>query len=286
MKTKIYCNTHPQCKECPILPKGEFRYIEKEEGKNFQFTNEKYYTLVFILHGGINLSCNQFIDIPFHAGEMCIIPVSARCIWNTLENTEALILSGEDYLNQYDKIIPQLHAEDWLNSKDSLEKLKIRKPLKQFLSSVKTYLDDGLTCPALHQALQYQLSLLFRAYYSQEEIINFFAPMIKHNREFELFIMNNYLKMKGVKEFVDLSGLSLSVFNRKFKAHFGESPYQWMIKQKSKHIMHELLTKNKSISSIIKEFNFSDASHFNKYCKSMFGASPSEIRKHKTVIDT
>ena len=92
--------------------------------------------------------------------------------------------------------------------------------------------------------------------------------------------MENYLKMKGVKEFVDLSGLNVNTFNRKFKAHFGMSPYQWMIKQKSKHILHSLKTSDKSIADIMREFEFSDASHFNRYCKNVFGETPSDIRKN------
>ena len=86
--------------------------------------------------------------------------------------------------------------------------------------------------------------------------------------------------MKGVKEFVDLSGMNLSTFNRKFKTHFNQSPYQWLIKQKSKHIYHELSTTNKSLATIARDFHFADASHFNRYCKAMFGASPSKIREN------
>ena len=115
-----------------------------------------------------------------------------------------------------------------------------------------------------------------------EELVPFFFPTVRRTHAFESFIMNNYLKVKGVQEFVDLSGMNLSTFNRKFKSHFKQSPYQWLIQQKSKHIYHDLSATNKTFAAIAREYDFSDASHFNRYCKAMFGASPSTVRKRRT----
>ena len=130
----------------------------------------------------------------------------------------------------------------------------------------------------MHTMKRQELSLLFRGYYTQDEIYPFSLPIVSETHEFKSFVMDNYLKMKGLKEFVDLSGMNLSQFNRKFKSHFKESPYQWLIKQRAKSVYQELSLTNKSFIAIAKEFHFSDASHFNRYCKSMYGASPSKIR--------
>lgn len=286
MKTKIYFDTRSECQQCDQLKTSEFRYIEASEGEQQEFISERAYTLIFLLTGSLTISCNEFTNVPFHAKEICLLPISAQCTWVAVENSTAILLSGNNDNSYCDRLSLQRHAQTWLDAEDKFEMLKIRPRMLQFLYTVKNYLNDGITCPQMHFVKQREFSVLLRAYYSHQEIVNFFLPTIRYNRDFELFIMNNYLNMKGVQEFVDLSGLNVGTFNRKFKAQFGMSPYQWMIKQKAKHVLHELAIKDKSIADIMREFEFSDASHFNRYCKAMFGGSPSEVRKRAKKQNT
>lgn len=288
METKNYFHTRSECQQCNLIKTSEFRYVEITKGEQHEFISEKVNTIIFILTGSMRISCNQFTNVLFHPKEMCLLPISAQCTWVAVEDSTAIILSGSNDNSYCDRISLQQHAQTWLDAADKFEKLIIRPRLLQFLHTVKNYLNDGITCPQMHFVKQREFSVLLRAYYTHMEIVEFFLPTVRYNRDFEIFIMNNYLKMKGVKEFVDLSGLNVGTFNRKFKAQFGISPYQWMIKQKSKHVLHELTVKSKSIADVMRDFEFADASHFNRYCKAMFGASPSEIRKHakKESTDT
>lgn len=280
MKCKNYLDTNIECKQCPHSKKVEFKYIDSKKGVRTGFTCEKAYTLIFVLSGEVTISCNELANTTFRTKEICLLPISAHCAWETKENTTAIVVFGNDDNNYCDTVSLKQHGGSWLNTEEKFGKLKIKPRLLEFLHTIKKYLQDEINCPQLYETKQKELAMLFRIYYPHEDIIEFFLPIIKYNHDFELFIMENYLKMKGVKEFVDLSGLNVNTFNRKFKAHFGMSPYQWMIKQKSKHILHSLKTSDKSIADIMREFEFSDASHFNRYCKNVFGETPSDIRKN------
>lgn len=241
---------------------------------------EDNYTLIFILSGEVLVSCNEFVNVRFQTGEIMLCPMNSSCIWETIDDVKSIVLKGKPELPPCDEKSLRERADLWLNAVSTFQPLPIRSRLTDFLETIRVYLDDGIMCPYLHKSKMLELSMIFRAYYSPEELVSFFFPAVRYTHEFELFVMNNYLKMKGVKEFVDLSGMNLSTFNRKFKTHFNQSPYQWLIKQKSKHIYHELSATNKSLATIARDFHFADASHFNRYCKAMFGASPSKIREN------
>lgn len=278
MKQDLCFSQHRHCRLCTEIPTRGFRYIETQKGEKYVFEMVNTYTLAFILEGKALVSCNEFIDIPFVGGQMVLWPANSNCSWESLSNTRAIVMESDNEVLDCDKTALRRHADLWLNAVPEFKGLAIKPRVEEFLQTIKNYLSDGITCPGIYKTKQRELSLLFRAYYTAEEVLQFFIPTIRRTMEFETFVMDNYLKTKGVKEFVDLSGMNLSTFNRKFKAHFNESPYQWLIKQKSKHIYYALTATHKTISAIAKEFHFADASHFNRYCKAMFGNSPSKIR--------
>lgn len=278
MRPKLYFSKHTDCRVCTETTELGFRYFEATKGEKYIAEKADTYTVVFFLEGKALVTCNEYKDVPFHGGQIALWPIHAKCEWQSVTNTSGIILLGDNDLSACDRKVIKEHADLWLEVVPGFRGLPIRPRLMEFLYGVKNYLEDGITCPCMHKIKQRELSTIFRAYYSQDELLSFFLPTVRNNHDFEWFVMNNYLKMKGVKEFVDLSGMNLSTFNRKFKSHFKETPYQWIMKQRAKHIYTELANSDRSFSSIAKEFHFSDASHFNRYCKSMYGTSPSGIR--------
>lgn len=279
LEERCLLKQHLNCGVCKVGIRGGFKFSETKKGEKYTFDLFGGFTLVFLLKGKAVVSCNEFIGKPVEAGEMILFPKSSSCSWISEIDTASIVLEGGGETPICDSKALREHAEKWLNVVPAFLTLPIRTRLVQLLESVKSYIEDGIDCPHMYKAKEMELSSLLRAYYTPEELMNFFMPTVCNTHEFETFVMNNYLNMKGVKEFVDLSGMNLATFKRKFKSHFKMSPYQWLIKQKSKHIYYELSATDKSFTTIARDFKFTDPSHFNRYCKTMFGATPSQIRK-------
>lgn len=278
MKCQIHFDEFAVCKGCEAKLNEYFEYKEYKKGYIYTGENPTNYILFFVISGKLQINCNDENILTFNQQEIGLIPLGYSYKWEVIEDSSVITLCGTKDISPCDQFAAKYQNNQWLNVKPSFTSIPIRPRIGDFLNSIRNYLTDGINCPQMHCAKTRELSALFRAYYSIDELAEFFITMIKNTKEFEIFIMQNYQKMKGVKEFVNLSGMNVSTFIRKFKDHFGETPYQWMIKQKSKKILHELSTSSKSIADIMREYDFSDASHFNRYCKAFFGASPTELR--------
>ncbi|MCG8582511.1 MAG: AraC family transcriptional regulator [Bacteroidales bacterium] len=92
------------------------------------------------------------------------------------------------------------------------------------------------------------------------------------------FVENNFTNNVSLEKFAEMSGRSLSTFNREFKKAFNSSPHKW-IKQKRLELAKNLLTHtNKKASDVCLEVGFEDLAHFSRSFKSHFGLNPSEIK--------
>lgn len=278
-KESIFYDEYELCRICTEKTERGFQFMRVKAGDNCLFEEQEAYTIIFLLAGCIKVIDGEGVSSELSGGEMTMLTRNDIYRCYALTDMECIVLKGHDTLSFCDQKGVTDHIEKWLNGV-SLKRVLIIKPrLMEFLLCVSNYLNDGITCPYMHKTKETELSTLFKAYYTFDEMTSFFLMYVRQSHEFEMFVMRNYLKMKGVKEFVDLSGMTLAAFNKKFKSHFKETPYQWLIKQKSKHIYHELSATYKSFTTIAREYHFTDPSHFNRYCKTMFGASPSQIRE-------
>lgn len=156
--------------------------------------------------------------------------------------------------------------------------LRMDNPMLRFVESVLFYLERGIYCDYLQEAKAVEIFIIFRFFYTPDELAFFFHPVLYKDLAFDTLVRTNYEKAKTVQELSDLCGYSLSNFKKIFAKHFGISPYQWMLQQKSSKIKARLLDKSIPIKSIAHEFGFVDQSHLNAYCKQYLNATPLQIR--------
>ena len=92
------------------------------------------------------------------------------------------------------------------------------------------------------------------------------------------FMENNYTLNLSLNQFAELSGRSLSTFNRDFRKTFNLSPHKW-IKQRRLELAKKLLLQTaKKASDIYLDVGFEDLAHFSRSFKSHFGQNPSEVK--------
>jgi len=114
---------------------------------------------------------------------------------------------------------------------------------------------------------------------TKEEMASFLSPILNRHLDFKSFILRHYQEVKTVDELAEMCHISIRSFNRKFNESFGDSPYSWMLKQKSRYVRNRLADGKIPFADIIKEFGFSSPAHFTTYCKKYFGCSPTQLRR-------
>lgn len=116
-------------------------------------------------------------------------------------------------------------------------------------------------------------------YYSRDEIINFFCSILCNKNDFKQNVLKNYTRDSSVSDLALKCNMSLKTFTRRFKENFGETPYQWLLKQNIREIRMKLADPNIQIKDIAFEFGFASASHFSNFCKTQMNESPQAIRE-------
>lgn len=262
----------------PVRKTG-FRYHEVDEKQGFIPGKEDYNHLIFLVEGKMRVSCNEFARKVFQTGETILIPVAADVKCTCLSPCRILTFSFDFF--EFTKDIDYLRV--LCKTRDSLSydfiPLPIRLPLEKFIHLVTTYIKQDMDSPLLHDIKKQELSILFQTFYSMEEIASFFHPLIGPSPEFRFRVLRIYRKVLHVADFAKLFQMEAKTFTRQFKEEFDESPYQWLLDQKSKHILFKLTESNDSLDDIRKEHGFKFPSHFSRFCRDQFGDTALQLRK-------
>ncbi len=96
-------------------------------------------------------------------------------------------------------------------------------------------------------------------------------------RNMTSLMLENYKSNLTVSDFADLSGRSLSTFNREFKRKYGKPPKQWLIEQKMFEA-NKLLANGSNVTNCALEVGYSNVSHFIKAYRTIHGKTPKELK--------
>ncbi|MCS2597991.1 AraC family transcriptional regulator [Bacteroides fragilis] len=158
----------------------------------------------------------------------------------------------------------------------------MKEEMKSLVYQIKNYVDVGINCHHLYLLKYKEMQLLFKHFYTQEEIAQIFYMSLGNSPLFVEIILGNYSKVKTSKELAHLLGYSMRQFEKLFKENFDETPYKWMQERKVKQILQKLKDPDIPLKQIMYEFKFNTSSHFNFYCKKHLGGTPMQVRNgHK-----
>jgi AraC-like DNA-binding protein len=274
----LYPQEHLTCKNYVSDFHIGFSYKTVPQGGTFQSSDKYYSHFIFIQAGEMMASCNEFRNHYCREGEMVFIPQDAEFTAEAITDLKYILLSFDNQFTLCDQLEFEALPHD--TSKPPIfNKIDVRQPMQAVLDSVMFYLEHKIQCKHLHAMKQKEVFLILRAFYTKEEVARFLAPMLNHNMDFKAFILQHYQEVKTVEELAGMCEMSVRSFNRKFNEYFNDSPYSWMLKQKSRHIKTRLADGKTTFSTIIKDYGFSSPAHFTTYCKKQFGQSPSRLRK-------
>ena len=257
-----------------------FKIVTPSKGEVYVGTKKTHNSMVFMLDGEVEFSYNEFLNRNFKKGDLFFVPQSAEMFGKALTKSKMLVLT---FNNRVESLCDNCCLSDYSSHKLDVDydfkPLKLTPSILKFANIMEYYIDTELRCSFMHELKQKELFILMSNSYSPNELIEFFYPIVGSNPDFKSTIFEMYSEGLSVQQFAQKFGMSYTGFLRKFKAEFGEPVQDWMLKQKAKHIKLKLSIPGTTISDIVNQFQFTDASHFTKYCHKYFGCTLSALIK-------
>lgn len=256
-----------------------FQYVELGSGEVLEGERKPVHHLFFVLEGEVSVQCDAFDKIEVKADEIVFLPKASSCRIKVVEDTVLVSFSFEKIVYFCDKYSLQSLCVHARQKEYQFQSLVMKESIREFLLLLGGYLRDGLSCNHLHEIKEKELFILFRSYYTKDELASFFFPIVGADIDFKNKVLECSLNAKNAGELAQLMGIPLPGFRKMFAENFGEPVYQWMLKQKSQNILYQLMVSDIDMKTIAYELGFSSLPHFSNFCIKRFGLSPTELKK-------
>ena len=93
------------------------------------------------------------------------------------------------------------------------------------------------------------------------------------------YIHKNYMNDICLSELANITHLSISALERRFKKYLAKTPKQFINEVRLEHARRLLVESNSDIATIANQSGFSDPSYFSRQFKRLFGQLPSSFRQ-------
>jgi AraC-like DNA-binding protein len=241
--------------------------------------------LVFVVEGECVITCGQFLNNIIAKKELIFLPSYTIRSIIAEKDCQVLICSFDFPFDVCVKStlqeIKELPSEDM---EYDFSPTTIKEELWSFVNSLIMLLKQKINCKHVHEIKQVEMFLLFKFFYTKEELKWLFYEFGKKDQSFLYFIMQNYKKVKNINELVKLYGGSRTNFESQFKKVFNEPPGHWMLKQLAERIKYKAADPDITIKELVDTFNFNSMTHFFRFCQRHFGCTPTELINRKGLI--
>ena len=251
-------------------------YFELEKGKYFGAEQTSTHQLLIFVEGSCIVNYKNFTNRNFGMGQMVFIHRLSGYSAEVREKLHLLVISFEAPIGKYDKQLLNSQIQ-YSGAKYDFEPTHVYYPLTEYFHLLIYCLQKGIDSPLFCEQKYQELFLYLTVFYTKEEMSHLFYETIGKSFKFREFVYTHYANVSTLNELIDLSSMSRAVFFRKFKEEFGETAYQWMLKQKCCKILNYLEQPEMTIKEIIDKFRFSSFSNFNRFCKNNYGCSPTQL---------
>lgn len=103
------------------------------------------------------------------------------------------------------------------------------------------------------------------------------------------YVRNNYMQNICLEELADISHLSISALERRFKKFLGKTPKQFINEVRLENARRLLIETNIAIATVANDAGFTDHSYFSRQFQKLFKQSPSAFRQehcsNEIIID-
>ncbi len=280
----LYVNEHQSCKNYQVEIDTGFKYLEVPPGTHVYEPKLQYNNVVILIEGECIISCNQYDNRKISSSEMVLLPRGALVDAYTQKDCKLLLFSFGMVRNVCDVNMLQSYYDLCNDVHYDFTPLEIRHPLNEFIDLLVFCLKSGMNCAHLHEIKHKEFFLYLRGFYTKEEIVQLFFPIMGKKLKFKDMVLKNYSKAENVEELIELLKMSKNAFYAKFSKEFGMSPRQWMLKQIRHQVFIKAAIPNITIKELMDLFNFDSPVQFNRFCMREFNCTPGELIKQQQEV--
>ena len=253
--------------------------LKRSQEKEFtSSTNE----IIFVVKGNINFTLlSIYKSRKIEKGHFIFLPAGGKVRCKAFASSQMLLMRLTDSINLCNMYsIEQLYSEmNNIEKPEGIFALNVNPRLQHFVEGLVHTWNDGLKCRNLFIADITKILTIIRHYYSKEELCWFFYSVLSPNTAFSKYVRMHHLKFRNVKDIAKSMNMSSQQFSRRFVSVFNQPPFEWMQQEKARLIYNEICTSEKPYKEIASDFGFSLQENFIRFCRTVFGAIPSDIRK-------
>lgn len=279
MTTETHINRNRVCEGYTGDSKAQFILNTVKAGGRIDTANHDFNNLLVVLEGRLMAGYNEHRDIELGKDEMIFLPAYSVTRIQAVTDAKVMVGTFNFPSDAYSSRTMQSLWELRLRTQFYFSSVPVKPVLKQYLDLLARYLNDGLQCDRLHEVKEKEIFMIFMWYYSDQEFVRLFYPIIVKSLDFRTMVMKNYTKAKSVSELAYMVGMSRSKFDYKFREEFGMSAKEFMQERMAAKIRYYMTKPGVTVKDIMTQCGFSSFTQFYRFCKKQFGESPSEIMR-------
>lgn len=254
---------------------ARFKHISLSAAESMHNISNKSNHVFFLMDGALHVVLDNR-DIYIQTGQAIFIGRNARpyvratrqstVVW--LEFTNRILLGGGDTLSKTAAAAPP--------QEDDIPVLDLTPTLLAQLRSMPL-----MESPCYHMCRQYELYMLMRHEYSDQQVACFFRVILRAQDDFRAFVQNNYRYGDSLEDVAQKANLSTNYFLRKFKEHFDMTAHQWLVKQKAQKLVQAIQSGETDSKILAERFGFHSAAGLYLFCRRQIGQTFSQLTQNK-----
>ncbi|PJZ69283.1 hypothetical protein CH373_14330 [Leptospira perolatii] len=238
-------------------------------------------SLSVVLKGDKRISSFEGEEIPIDEGEIVLMPKDLYMVTDLLpvqNRFESFIFFfSQDIVDEFlaSKSVRLLTNSD----REMLFHLPYSQSIDLFLTNLRS-LFKGVK-RGKKDLLRWKLLELLQLVTIEDKSETFISYLlsnsVKKERDLQEFMNKNYDKPLSVEDYADLTGRSLSTFQREFKKMFHCPPGQWLLDKRMEKARSILEKGNTTVTDVAFEIGYENISHFIKAYKQKYNISPKQF---------
>lgn len=243
--------------------------------------------ILFLVEGKINFLFQDFPLFELLNGQFVFLPAGSKYSFEAITDSLIIIFrldnpimlcpnfSIEKLYNLHDSNSFDLHV----SKTERFMVLDLHPRIQHFLDAINNSLNDGIQCRCYFKIKVKEVLLLLKAYYTKEDLHDFFFPILSEDTAFSEYIRLHWQEFHSVGELAASMNLTHKQFKNRFISVFGKAPKEWIQEERARIVKQEIVETGKQFKQIAIENKFASDTHFTRFCKKEFGITPTEIRE-------